>query len=108
MDDLKNKRYLKSDYTNRYTGIPIYYNKRDNRELFGLSKNMIKNSAWVAHKVVPMDTLDKLALSYYNNPSYWWIIAYFNDIQDAFIKLSDKFKILKIPNIRSLEFGDLR
>lgn len=45
MDDLKNKRYLKSDYTNRYTGIPIYYNKRDDRELFGLSKNMIKNSA---------------------------------------------------------------
>jgi hypothetical protein len=49
-----------------------------------------------------------LALSYYNNPTYWWIIAYFNDIQDAFIKLSDKFDILKIPDIRSLEFGDLR
>ena len=50
MDDLKNKRYLKSDYTNRYTGIPIYYNKRDNRELFGLSKNMIKNSCFFEKK----------------------------------------------------------
>lgn len=108
MDDLKNKRYIKFDYTARYIGIPVYYNKRDDRELFGLSKNMIKTAAWVAHKVVPTDTLDKLALSYYNNPSYWWIIAYFNDIQDAFIKLSDRFDVLKIPDIRSLEFGDLR
>ena len=108
MDDLKNKGYVKFDYLARYTGIPVYYNKRDDRELFGLSKNMIKKSSWVAHKVVPTDTLDKLALSYYNNPSYWWIIAYFNDIQDAFIKLSDKFTTLKIPDIRSLEFGDLR
>ena len=55
MDDLKNKRYVKFDYLARYTGIPVYYNKRDNRELFGLSKNMIKKSAWVAHKVVPTD-----------------------------------------------------
>lgn len=108
MDDLKDKRYAKYDYTSRYTGIPFYYNKRDKKDMYGLSKNMIKSSSWVAHKVKPNDTLDKLALSYYNNPTYWWIIAYYNDIQDAFINLSDYYAILKIPAINGIVFGDLR
>ena len=108
MDDLKNKQYAQFDYTSRYTGIPFYYNSRDNKEIFGLSKNMKKTANWVAHKVLPTDTLDKLALSYYNNPTYWWVIAYFNDIQDAFINLKDNFDILKIPSLHSIEFGDLR
>ena len=108
MDDLKNKRYAKFDYTSRYTGIPFYYNKRDEKEVYGLSKNMLKNASWVAHKVKSNDTLDSLALSYYNNPTYWWIIAYFNDIQDAFINLKDHFEILKIPALNGIEFGDLR
>lgn len=108
MDDLKNKQYGHFDYTSRYTSIPFYYNKRDNKEMYGLSKNMIKKSTWVAHKVKQTDTLDSLALAYYNNPSYWWIIAYFNDVQDAFINLKDNFDTLKIPALNSIEFGDLR
>ena len=108
MDDLKDKRYAKYDYTSRYTGIPFYYNKRDKKDMYGLSKNMIKSSSWVAHKVKTNDTLDKLALSYYNNPTYWWIIAYFNDIQDAFINLSEHYAIIKIPAINGIVFGDLR
>lgn len=108
MDDLTNKRYAQFDYTSRYTGIPYYYNKKDKKDIYGLSKNMIKDVPWVAHKVVQDDTLDKLALNYYNNPSYWWIIAYFNDIQDAFIKLKDYFDIIKIPALNGIEFGDLR
>lgn len=108
MDDLKNKRYNKYDYTCRYTGVPLYYNSRDEREVFGLSKNLSKDTSWVAHKVMPDDTLDKLALSYYNNPTYWWVIAYFNDIQDAFVKLDRHYSVLKIPAINSIVFKDLR
>lgn len=70
MDDLKNKRYAQYDYVSRYTGIPYYYNSRDDKDLYGLSKNMLKTNTWVAHKVLASDTLDSLALSYYNNPSY--------------------------------------
>lgn len=44
MDDLSNKRYNKYDYTCRYTGIPLYYNMRDDREVYGLSKNLIKTT----------------------------------------------------------------
>jgi nucleoid-associated protein YgaU len=69
---------------------------------------MFKNVPWVAHKVASTDTLDKLALTYYNNPTYWWAIAYFNDIQDAFVNLKDYFDILKIPSITNVRFEDMR
>ena len=108
MDDLTNKRYAQFDYTSRYASVPYYYNTRDKKEIYGLSKNMLKDAQWVAHKVTDDDTLDKLALTYYNNPTYWWIIAYFNDIQDAFIRLKDKYDIIKIPSITNISFGDLR
>jgi nucleoid-associated protein YgaU len=69
---------------------------------------MLKNVPWVAHKVVSTDTLDKLALTYYNNPTYWWVIAYFNNIQDAFVNLKEHFEVLKIPTITNISFGDMR
>ena len=108
MDELKNKKYMSFNYVSRYTGVPYYYNVKDDREVAGLGKNLLKDTNWVAHKVKPTDTLDSLALNYYNNPTYWWAIAYFNDIQDAFIKLSDRFEIIKIPAINGLVFGELR
>jgi hypothetical protein len=106
MDALKNKQYHQYDYTSRYTDVPYYYNIKDKRQIYGLTSNLNKNTPWVAHQVVETDTLDYLALKYYNNPTFWWIIAYFNDIQDAFIKLSTHYTMLKIPSISSIEFGN--
>jgi hypothetical protein len=108
MESLKDKKYASFDYISRYASVPYYYHTIDNKEIFGLGKNMYKNITWVAHSVISTDTLDKLALTYYNNPTYWWIIAYFNDIQDPFIRLKDYFDILKIPSITNVAFGDLR
>jgi len=108
MDILKDKQYATYDYTCRYTGVPYYYNTIDDREIYGLGSNLYKDTSWVAHKIKETDTLDSLALAYYNNPTFWWIIAYFNDIQDPFIKLVDKFTIIKIPSISSIEFGKER
>lgn len=71
MNVLKNKKYTKFDYISRYAGTPYYYHEVDQKEVPGLGKNMLKNASWVAHKVVSTDTLDKLALTYYNNPTYW-------------------------------------
>jgi len=105
MDDLRKKQYYQYDYTCRYTDVPYYYNIKDQRQIYGIGSNLNKNTPWVAHKVDKTDTLDYLALKYYNNPTFWWIIAYFNDIQDAFIRLSDKYDIIKIPSISSIEFG---
>ena len=105
MDTLKNKRYESFNYISRKTGIPYYYDSLGDRDVFGIGSNLKKDTAYVSHKVVQEDTLDSLALEYYNNPTLWWAIAYFNDIQDAFIKLSEHYTILKIPSITSIEFN---
>lgn len=76
MEVLKNKKYAKFDYTSRYISRPYYYHSLEDREFFGIGKNLSKDTAWVAHKVEQADNLDALALKYYNNPTFWWIIAY--------------------------------
>ena len=106
MDVLRNKQYGIFDYTPcRYTGVPYYYNTQDEEYIYGLCSNMKKDSPWVAHKVRPEDSLDSLALKYYNNPTYWWVIAFFNNINDSLVHLIDYYDIIKIPSIASIEFG---
>lgn len=108
MDDLKNKKFNDFDYTSRYSPVPYFYNKRLDVEWYGIGQQMLKSNSWVAHKVKPEDNLDSLALTYYNNPTYWWVIFYFNNMTDPFIRLIDKFDIIKIPQISGITFGELR
>ena len=58
---------------------------------------------FVSHKVVEGDTLDTLALYYYNSPTYFWIIADFNNILDPYAELKTG-SILKIPTFSNVEF----
>lgn len=108
MDVLKNKTYTSYDYISRYASVPNYYHVQDSRNINGIGNNLIKHNNFILHELTPTDTLDKLALKYYNNPTFWWIIAYFNDIQDAFINLRDFYTTLKIPQINDISFGELR
>lgn len=108
MDVLKNKSYGTFDYICRYASVPYYYHTVDEKYIYGIGKNMKKDSPYILYKVKPEDTLDKLALEYYNNPTLYWIIAYFNDIQDCFINLYEHYKEIKIPNYSSIQFGDDR
>lgn len=105
MDTLKNKNYESYDYLSRYTQVPYYFDTLGQREIYGIGYNMRKDSAYVSHQLIQGDTLHSLSLQYYNNPTYWWVIAYFNDIQDAFIRLKDHYDIIRIPNIASISFG---
>ena len=105
MDTLKNKTYTSFDYLSRYSNIPHYYDALCDKEIYGIGTNLKTNTEFVVHKVKSNDTLNSLALKYYNNPTFWWIIAYFNDIQDPFKPLRRKYEILKIPNISNVEFG---
>lgn len=108
MDVLKDKNYASYDYTCRYTAFPYYYHTEDKKYIYGLTSNMKKDITYVAHKVKDNDTLDSLALKYYNNPTLYWVIAYFNDIQDCYINLKSEFDVIKIPNISSISFGEER
>lgn len=105
MDTLKNKNYESFNYLSRYTNTPYYYDTLKCREIFGIGTNLKNNTEFVTHKVASNDTLHSLALKYYNNPTFWWIIAYFNDIQDSFKPLKIKYETLRIPSISSIEFG---
>ena len=105
MDTLKNKNYESYDYLSRYTTVPYYFDTIKQREVYGIGSNLAKDTPYVSHKLEQGDTLHSLALRYYNNPTYWWVIAYFNDIQDSFISLIDYFNIIKIPNIAGITFG---
>ena len=107
MNTLKNKKYVVAieDILNRYEGVPYYYDTLEDKQVFGIGTNMKTSTEYVTHIVRDNDTLNSLALKYYNNPTFWWVIAYFNDIQDAFKPLRNKFSTIKIPNIASIEFG---
>lgn len=108
MEKLINKRYNNFDYISRYTTVPYFYDTENQRDIYGIGTQLSDKTAFVSHAVKPEDTLDALALTYYNNPTYWWVIAYFNKITDPFINLSKKFSILKIPSISSIEFTNNR
>ena len=105
MDTLKNKTYANFDYLNRYSSIPYYYDTLQNKQIYGIGTNLKNNTEYVTHKLKNNDTLNSLALKYYNDPTFWWIIAAFNDIQDPFRPLRDKYETIKIPSISSIEFG---
>ena len=108
MDTLKNKNYAEFDYLSRYANVPYYYDMLCDKEIFGIGTNFKTAAEYVTHSVSNNDTLYSLALKYYNNPTFWWVIAYFNNIQDSFKPLRDKYDTLKIPSISSIEFGELR
>ena len=99
MDVLKDKQTRTSDSLSRYSSIPFYYNTKDNKYIYGLTKQLGQNVDYVVHNVKPSDTLDSIALFYYGRPDYYWIVADFNRIQNPFIDLSEKFKTIKVPSI---------
>ena len=105
MDTLRNKTYASFDYVSRYTNTPYYYDTLEDKQIFGIGTNLKDNAEFVTHVVKSNDTLNSLALKYYNNPTFWWVIAYFNNVQDAFKPLREKYTTLKIPNISSIQFG---
>lgn len=105
MDVLKDKSYAHYDYTCRYSGIPYYYHTIDQKYVYGIGSNLKKDTQYVTHQVAFDDTLDSLALKYYGNPTLWWVIAYFNNIQDSLENLYDIRNTVRIPTISNIEFG---
>lgn len=106
MEKLTNTRVESFDYRSRYAGVNYYFDTVKQRDIYGIGRQIRFDTPYVSHKVKIGDTLDKLALTYYNNPSFWWVIAYFNKINDPFIEISPKYSILKIPTISSIVFED--
>ena len=103
MEILKNKSYKSFEYISRYSGCPYYYHTLDNKYITGTAKWLKDDTLFFEHIVKKNDTYDLLALRYYNNPTYYWIICSYNRITDPFTvpKVGTK---LKIPLLSNIEF----
>lgn len=90
-------------YLSRYASIPTYYNSDDKKRYYGTAKQLSKNiNAYKVHTIQVNESLDSIALKYYNNPLYWWVIADMNNIQDPLkIKVGSQ---LKIPSLSDIKF----
>ena len=106
MNKLTNKRSSSFDYTSRYAGVPYYFDTTKQRDVFGIGTQIRFDTPYLIHKIKESDTLDSLALTYYNNPTFWWVIAYFNKINDPFVDIVRTYKTLRIPTISSIVFED--
>ena len=103
MSVLIDKSY--KDYTrlSRYNNFPYYYHTIDNKYIYGVTSQLNDNTSHIIHTAKNGDTFDSLALYYYGNPTYYWIICDFNHIQDPYAELYSGDKI-KIPTFSSIEF----
>lgn len=98
------KQYRDYDRLSRYSSFPVYYNVDDNRYFYGLTAQLQQaNTSYVSHKVKEGDTLDSIALYYYNNSLYYWIIADFNHVRDPYVALVPG-TLLKIPTFNNIRF----
>lgn len=87
MSILTEKTFKQYDRVSRYSPFPYFYNSVDKRYVYGVTAQLNNsNTPFVAHQVKHGDTWDSLALYYYNNPTYYWIICDFNRVQDPFIE----------------------
>lgn len=103
MSKIENKAYKDYNRISRYSVFPYYYNRLDDKYMYGLTSHLKTEVNYVNHHVKQEDTLDTLALYYYNNPTYFWVIADFNRIQDPYEKL-EIGRVLKIPTFSNIEF----
>lgn len=105
MDILSRKQYRDYDRVSRYSVFPYYYNRLDGKYIYGTTSHLKTDEVtFVSHIVKDGDTYDSLALYYYNNPTYYWVITDFNRVQDPF----NRPKVgtnLKIPTFSHIEFN---
>lgn len=101
---LTEKSYKTYDRVSRYSVFPYYFNRVDNKYVYGVTSNLnLTDTRYVNHTVKLGDTLDSLALHYYNNPTYFWIIADFNRIIDAYCELKEG-TVVKIPTFSDISY----
>lgn len=103
MDVLTKKSFKSHENISRYTPFPYYYHTLDDKYVYGTTAYLKNTTSHTVHIVQRGDTLDSLALEYYNNPTLYWIICSFNHIRDPFIALNEGER-LKIPSIANIEF----
>ena len=104
MDILTKKSYKNYDKISRYNNFPYYYNTLDKKYEYGTTAWLNDQTPYQLYKTKTGDSFDSLALDFYNNPTYFWIICDFNRIQDPYEFLEPGTE-LKIPVFSSIQFN---
>ena len=97
------KSYKSYDYISRYQSVPYYYNKEDDRYVYGTTSQLNTTSSYSIYTVKAADSYDSIALMHYKNPTLYWIICDYNRIQDPFDAPVPGTK-LKIPVLSNLTY----
>ena len=103
MEVLTNKFYKSYDYISRYSAYPSYYHTLDDKYITGTASYLNDKTIYTEYIVKNNDSYDSIALKYYNNPTFYWIICSFNRIADPFERPKAGTS-LKIPSISNIEF----
>jgi hypothetical protein len=92
------KRY---EYLSRYASVPVMRDLKDGTQYHGTVSWIRDDIPYNIHKVKMGDTLYKLALLYYGNPTLYWVIADFNKIinVDIPLKVDSELKIISLNDI---------
>lgn len=106
MDKLVNKKYKDYNYFSRYTSFPYYYHTDDKKYIYGFTSHLKDTATYVLHKVKQNETYDSIALDYYNNPTFFWVICDFNKVQNPFEKPLVNV-MLKIPTLSDISFEEV-
>ena len=69
---LTNKTYKNYNYTCRYASYPYYFNNLDQKYIYSTTSQLVDDNTYVLHTIKRNDTLDSLALNYYNSPLYYY------------------------------------
>lgn len=80
MEILQNKSFRSYDYISRYAAFPYYFNPEDNKYIYGTTAQLKQDIGYSLHLIKKNETLDSIALDYYNSPTLFWVIADFNQI----------------------------
>lgn len=102
-DILTQKAYKDYTYISRYSVFPYYYNRIDQKYIYGLTSQLKKDTNFVSYKVKKGDTADSISLYFYGSPLYYWCILSFNDLNDPYAEIPEG-KILRIPTFTNIEF----
>lgn len=107
MNVLTNRAIKSSKYYSRYNGLSYYYNNLDDKyqlETRHWLKEFVDISKIQTYIVKEKDTYDTIALEFYNNPTYYWVICDYNRIIDPFTP-PKAGTVLYLPSLNAgLEF----
>ena len=100
---LTQKTYKEYNYVSRYSVFPYYYNRLDEKYIYGITAQLKKDTNYISYRVQQGDTADSISLKFYNSPLYYWVVLSYNDINDPYVQLEEG-KILRIPVFTNIEF----